>query len=64
MNFFIHLQPQNYHAKVAQLVEHDLAKVGVAGPNPVFRSRTPDAIRRSFNPKLKHEVKPPWWWNW
>ena len=25
-------------AKVAQLVEHDLAKVGVAGPNPVFRS--------------------------
>ena len=38
MNFFIHLQPQNYHAKVAQLVEHDLAKVGVAGPNPVFRS--------------------------
>ncbi len=42
MFFFIHLQPQNYHAKVAQLVEHDLAKVGVAGPNPVFRSRTPD----------------------
>ena len=26
------------HAKVAQLVEHDLAKVGVAGPSPVFRS--------------------------
>ena len=26
-------------AKVAQLVEHDLAKVGVAGSNPVFRSR-------------------------
>ena len=25
-------------AKVAQLVEHDLAKVGVAGSNPVFRS--------------------------
>ena len=25
-------------AKVAQLVEHDLAKVGVAGPSPVFRS--------------------------
>ncbi len=43
MIFFIHLQPQNYHAKVAQLVEHDLAKVGVAGPNPVFRSRTPDS---------------------
>jgi hypothetical protein len=28
-----------HHAKVAQLVEHDLAKVGVAGPNPVFRSK-------------------------
>ncbi len=26
------------YAKVAQLVEHDLAKVGVAGSNPVFRS--------------------------
>ncbi len=26
-------------AKVAQLVEHDLAKVGVAGPSPVFRSK-------------------------
>lgn len=25
-------------AKVAQLVEHDLPKVGVAGSNPVFRS--------------------------
>tara|TARA_R110002012_G_scaffold292055_1_gene486898 strand:+ start:84006 stop:84221 length:216 start_codon:yes stop_codon:yes gene_type:complete len=27
-------------AKVAQLVEHDLAKVGVAGSNPVFRSKS------------------------
>ena len=27
-------------AKVAQLVEHNLAKVGVAGSNPVFRSKT------------------------
>ena len=26
------------NAKVAQLVEHDLAKVRVAGSNPVFRS--------------------------
>ena len=25
-------------AEIAQLVEHNLAKVGVAGPNPVFRS--------------------------
>jgi hypothetical protein len=27
-----------YNAKVAHLVEHDLAKVGVAGSSPVFRS--------------------------
>ena len=26
------------NAEIAQLVEHDLAKVGVAGPSPVFRS--------------------------
>ena len=34
-NYFIFADP---NAKVAQLVEHDLAKVGVAGSNPVFRS--------------------------
>ena len=28
------------YAVVAQLVAHDLAKVGVAGPNPVYRSQT------------------------
>ena len=28
-------------ARVAQLVEHDLAKVGVAGSNPVSRSLKP-----------------------
>ena len=28
------------HADVAQLVEHHLAKVGVAGSNPVVRSRS------------------------
>ena len=27
-------------AKIAQLVEHDLAKVGVAGSSPVFRSNS------------------------
>ena len=26
------------HAEIAQLVEHDLAKVGVAGSSPVSRS--------------------------
>ena len=29
---------QRIIAEIAQLVEHDLAKVGVAGPSPVFRS--------------------------
>ncbi len=29
-----------HHADVAQLVEHHLAKVGVAGSNPVVRSDT------------------------
>ena len=28
-------------AKIAQLVEHNLAKVGVAGSSPVFRSNIP-----------------------
>ena len=27
-----------FYAEIAQLVEHNLAKVGVAGPSPVFRS--------------------------
>ena len=30
------------NAKVAQLVEHNLAKVRVAGSSPVFRSIRPD----------------------
>ena len=44
----LHLHPQycidivvltkNKNAKIAQLVERDLAKVEVAGSNPVFRS--------------------------
>ena len=32
------LLPSQNNAKVAQLVEHDLAKVGVASSNLVFRS--------------------------
>lgn len=31
------LEDEN-NAEIAQLVEHNLAKVGVAGPSPVFRS--------------------------
>ena len=30
--------PLHLFAEIAQLVEHNLAKVGVAGPSPVFRS--------------------------
>ena len=36
------------NAKIAQLVEHDLAKVGVAGSSPVFRSFKPEVIRHLF----------------
>ena len=32
------LDSEGIQAEIAQLVEHDLAKVGVAGPSPVFRS--------------------------
>ena len=42
MDVYLHpLKRKQIHtnnAKIAQLVEHDLAKVGVAGPSPVFRS--------------------------
>jgi hypothetical protein len=37
-------------AGIAQLVEHDLAKVGVAGPSPVSRSKTngKEGVRRAI----------------
>ena len=35
---FARLLKETAIAKIAQLVEHDLAKVGVAGSSPVFRS--------------------------
>ena len=34
----LHFYRSKLFAEIAQLVEHDLAKVGVAGPSPVFRS--------------------------
>ena len=37
-------QPLGWHADVAQLVEHHLAKVRVAGSNPVVRSETPNTV--------------------
>jgi hypothetical protein len=42
----VYLQPQVTKAEIAQLVEHDLAKVGVAGSSPVFRSNLP--LKRGF----------------
>ena len=36
-------------AEIAQLVEHNLAKVGVAGPSPVFRSTN---VPHSFTEQL------------
>ncbi len=61
------------NAKVAQLVEHDLAKVGVAGSNPVFRSKTNPLVRQrvfylpkwfkntwEFNPGSR-ELLPNYW---
>ena len=34
------------NAEIAQLVEHNLAKVGVAGSSPVFRSTFQKSLRR------------------
>jgi hypothetical protein len=38
------LESGKQQAKVAHLVEHDLAKVGVAGSSPVFRSKSPSSF--------------------
>jgi hypothetical protein len=45
------------NAKVAQLVEHDLAKVGVASSNLVFRSKSGNVGTPTF-------LFLPGWWNW
>ena len=49
---------QQTQAEIAQLVEHNLAKVGVAGPSPVFRS----FVIRGRNGGIgRHEgLKIPW----
>src|SRR6266852_5529848 len=48
------------HADVAQLVEHHLAKVRVAGSNPVVRSEVPDAVSRAdvVNTALRYPGRP------
>ncbi len=63
--------------RVAQLVEHDLAKVGVAGSNPVSRSKRRDFVEEFFFMCLRETgfdyqspvetlvlADKPGWWNW
>ena len=52
-------------AKVAQLVERDLAKVEVAGSRPVFRSKSSLSSQRGcfFSPD-SNRIGMPRWWNW
>ena len=40
--------PIHIYARVAQLVEYDLAKVGVAGSSPVSRSERSLRFKTSF----------------
>ena len=70
MLFCLYLQHQKqkyflieeiHYAKVAQLVEHDLAKVGVASSNLVFRSRSLPLSGRDLSLKGTHLLG---WWNW
>ncbi len=43
----LHRKTKSDHAKIAQLVEHNLAKVGVAGSSPVFRSNSLSQYNRN-----------------
>ena len=47
-------------AEIAQLVEHHLAKVGVAGPSPVFRSiLQPQIVKKQSAILLQEVIKEP-----
>ena len=61
-NFAVQLAktPTHSNAKIAQLVEHDLAKVGVAGSSPVFRSKADD----DFPSSSFESAKLSGWRNW
>ena len=48
LQFFVLMNVAN--AKIAQLVEHNLAKVGVAGSSPVFRSKAGFGLLFLFGP--------------
>ena len=49
--------PVTANAKIAQLVEHDLAKVGVAGSSPVFRSKKQMLRAATENAKIAQLVE-------
>ena len=46
-----------FYAEIAQLVEHNLAKVGVAGPSPVFRSHS---VTGEEHARACLEIMPRW----
>ena len=48
-------------AKIAQLVEHDLAKVGVAGSSPVFRSKpSPHSLCATSHQRSRNAIMSGW----
>ena len=51
-------QKRKTNAKIAQLVEHNLAKVGVAGSSPVFRSNSLMLSKGIITDDMSG------WWNW
>ena len=51
------------NAKIAQLVEHHLAKVEVAGSNPVFRSTSTPLSHHGWSFFFYIQVLLEWW-NW
>jgi hypothetical protein len=53
----------NRNAGIAQLVEHDLAKVDVAGSSPVSRSKKPAQAGFFYNFAALKSGRPRWW-NW
>ena len=54
---FVRLASAKMLAEIAQLVEHNLAKVGVAGSSPVFRSSQKEQNSGSAFLSLKVETK-------
>ena len=53
----MHFTRLKFYAEIAQLVEHNLAKVGVAGPSPVFRSHS---VTGEEHARACLEIMPRW----